>query len=740
MLRRLAAVGGRRATARPLSALPRSDDDDAPFCSSTAEQPHATYPRLFSPLTLPCGLEIRNRSLMGSMHTGLEEHRGLKEMAAFYAERAKGGAGLIVTGGVAPNREGWVLPLAGKMSTVAEAEEHKVVTDAVHENNGKIALQILHAGRYAYHPFAVAPSKKKAPINVVTPRALSEKDVQSTIDDFARTAALARSCGYDGVEIMGSEGYLINEFLAERTNQRGDAYGGSFENRSRLALDVVQAVRKAAGPDFAVVFRLSMLELVENGMAFGEVVELAHLLDACGVDILNTGIGWHEARVPTIATCVPRGAFAFATTNVREALLSKYGQAPLMCATNRINSAETCEDVLEQGADVVSMARPFLADSSIIEKAFHGREDEINTCIACNQACLDHTFKMMPVSCLVNPRAGHETSLELTRTATPLKVAVVGAGPAGLSAACALGERGHRVTLFEQSERVGGQFLLAAAVPGKEEFWETLRYFRTMLDVHSVDVRLNTYVDASTVKDFDRVVVSTGVRPRVVEGLASSANVRVHSYADVLSGATKVGPRVAVVGAGGIGFDVSEFLTHRSGDDFYGEWGVDTAPRGSGLAEPSNVAPPRTVYLLQRKATPLGAGLGKTTGWIHRKALRQRGVDFLRGVTYKRVEADGFRIEVAGAERVLDVTDVVLCAGQTSVDDLFRELRNDPKFPVYAIGGAEHAGELDAKRAIDQGVRLATRIEDAAPGSVFGMPVGWQAGALEWLQRNVMKK
>jgi 2,4-dienoyl-CoA reductase (NADPH2) len=623
MLRRLAVVGGRRATARPLSALPRSDDDDAPFCSSTAEQPHGAYPRLFSPLTLPCGLEIRNRSLMGSMHTGLEEHRGLKEMAAFYAERAKGGAGLIVTGGVAPNREGWVLPLAGKMSTVAEAEEHKVVTDAVHDHGGKIALQILHAGRYAYHPFAVAPSKKKAPINVVTPRALSEKDVERTISDFARTAALARSCGYDGVEIMGSEGYLINEFLAERTNSRSDRYGGSFENRSRLALDVVQAVRQAAGPDFAVVFRLSMLELVEKGMAFDEVVELAHLLDASGVDILNTGIGWHEARVPTIATCVPRGAFAFATTNLRETLLAKYERAPLMCATNRINTAQTCEDILEKGADVVSMARPFLADSQIIEKAFHGREDETNTCIACNQACLDHTFRLMPVSCLVNPRAGHETSLELTRTATPLRVAVVGAGPAGLSAACALGERGHRVTLFEQAERVGGQFLLAAAVPGKEEFWETLRYFRTMLDVFHVDVRLNTYVDASSVKEFDRVVVATGVRPRVVEGLASSENVRVHSYADVLSGASKVGPRVAVVGAGGIGFDVSEFLTHLPGNDFYGEWGVDTSPRGSGLVEPSQAPPPRTVYLLQRKATPLGAGLGKTTGWIHRKALRQ---------------------------------------------------------------------------------------------------------------------
>jgi len=426
--------------------------------------------------------------------------------------------------------------------------------------------------------------------------------------------------------------------------------------------------------------------------------------------------------------------------NVREALLAKYERAPLMCATNRINTAETCEEVLEQGADVVSMARPFLADAQIIEKAFEGREDETNTCIACNQACLDHTFKMMPVSCLVNPRAGHETSLSLVRTATPLKVAVVGAGPAGLSAACALGERGHRVTLFEQSERVGGQFLLAAAVPGKEEFWETLRYFRTMLDVFHVDVRLNTYVDAATVKDFDRVVVSTGVRPRVVEGLASSENVRVHSYADVLSGASKVGLRVAVVGAGGIGFDVSEFLTHRPDEDFYGEWGVETAPRGSGLVEPSTAAPPRKVYLLQRKATPLGAGLGKTTGWIHRKALRQRGVEFLRGVTYKSVEDDGFHVEVAGEARVLDVTDVVLCAGQTSVDDLFHELRKDAAFPVFAIGGAEHAGELDAKRAIDQGVRLATRIEDAAPGSVYGMPVGWQAGALEWLQRNVVKK
>ena len=743
MLSRLATIGARRnSAARPralLSAVPLASDDEAPFCSSTEAQPHDTYPRLFSPLTLPCGLELRNRSLMGSMHTGLEEHKGLQEMAAFYAERARGGAGLIVTGGVAPNREGWVLPLAGKMSTPAEAADHQVVTDAVHDNGGKIALQILHAGRYAYHPFAVAPSKKKAPINVVTPRALSETDVRRTVSDFARTAELARSCGYDGVEIMGSEGYLINEFCAPRTNARSDSYGGPFENRSRLALEVLRAVRQAAGPDFAIVFRLSMLELVERGMSFDEVVDLAALLDEAGVDVLNTGVGWHEARVPTIATCVPRAAFAFATTNVRDALIQKHGRSPLMCATNRINVAQTCEDVLARGADLVSMARPFLADSYIMEKAWAGRENETNTCIACNQACLDHTFKMMPVSCLVNPRAGHETSLDLVRTLTPLDVAVVGAGPAGLAAAAALGERGHRVTLFEKSSKLGGQFLLAAAVPGKEEFWETLRYFTTMLDLHKVDVRLSTPADAATVKTFDRVVVSTGVRPRRIEGLESSASVRVHSYAEVLSGSLEVGPRVAVVGAGGIGFDVSEFLTH-GGDDFYTEWGVDTAPQGSGLMEPSASKPARTVYLLQRKKTPVGAGLGKTTGWIHRKALRQRGVEFLKGVSYKNVGDDGFRITMDGKDRVLDVTDVVVCAGQTSVDALFRELRRDEAFPVFAIGGAEHAGELDAKRAIDQGVRLAAEIESAVPGSVFSMPVGWQAGALEWLQRNVMKK
>ena len=736
----------RPSSLRCLSAQVQAPE--MPYCSSTAEEKHAVYPHLFEPLTLPCGVTLRNRTLMGSMHTGLEEHHdadgGLGRMAAFYGERAAGGAGIIVTGGVAPNREGWVLPMAGKLSTAKEAAQHSCVTEAVHDNGGLIAMQILHAGRYAYHPMAVAPSKKKAPINVITPRALDEAAIRRTIDDFARCAELAKSCGYDGVEVMGSEGYLINEFLAPRTNSRTDAWGGSFENRSRLALETAQAVRRAVGSEgFALIFRVSLLELVDGGMTFDESVALSELLHGAGVDVVNTGIGWHEARVPTIATCVPRGAFAFATRNVKDAL-AKRGAAPLLCATNRINDAATAERILARGdADLVSLARPFLADENIVRKAWEGNEAETNTCIGCNQACLDHTFKLVPVSCLVNPRAGHETLLNLEPAPKKLAVAVVGAGPAGLSCASALGARGHGVTLFEASDRVGGQFNLAARVPGKGEFWETLRYFESQLEKFGVDVRLNTEADAAALAGFDRVVVATGVTPRPLDHLASSATVRVHSYVDVLDGSATIGDRVAVVGAGGIGFDVAEFLTHDAHhapespeelDAFCAEWGIDASgalSNSSGLAERTAAPPRREVHLLQRKKSALGAGLGKTTGWIHRAALRNRGVHFVRGCDYVEVSDDGFHVKVDGEPRILDVTDVVVCAGQISNDALFHETTHDA---AYLIGGAQKAGELDAKRAIDQGYRLAADIENAKRGDVFEMPVGWQASALRMLR------
>lgn len=675
------------------------------------------------------------------MHTGLEEKvgkDGLEEMAAFYAERAAGGVGLIVTGGVAPNREGWVLPMAGKLTTRAEAHEHNVVTRAVKEKGGKIAMQLLHAGRYAYHPWAVAPSKIKAPINVFRPRSLSAAEIAQTIGDFGRATELALEAGYEGVEIMGSEGYLINQFLAPRTNKRDDLYGCGFKGRSRFAIEAARAARQAAGRhNFALIFRLSLLELVEDGMSFDEAIELAMALRDEGVDIINTGIGWHEARVPTIATCVPRAAFTFASRKLRQVGL----EVPV-CATNRVNDVSVAESVLARGdADLISMARPLLADPYIVAKAFQGREAETNTCIACNQACLDHTFKLVPVSCLVNPRAGHETSLNLEPTEEPKRIAVVGAGMAGLSCATALAERGHQPTLFEASPEIGGQFKLAARIPGKEEFRETLRYFATRLELLPVDLRLSCPIDdVEQLSDFHAIVVATGVKPRTVDlpvlpGVIKPPRVR--SYAQVLrAGAEPCGARVAVIGAGGIGFDVAHALTHDPTVSFYDEWGVDTTLSSRGaLKAPLRSKPIRHVYLLQRKSTPHGVSLGKTTGWIHRAALKHRNVEMLSDCRYVGLTDNALRLQIKAETIDLPVDDVVLCAGQTSANALYDALRRANR-PAFLIGGAQMAAELDAKRAIDQGFRLAANIDSATPGDIFEMPRGWKADALNFFVTN----
>ncbi|WP_033290940.1 NADPH-dependent 2,4-dienoyl-CoA reductase [Amycolatopsis jejuensis] len=662
------------------------------------------YPNLLSPLDLGF-TTLRNRVLMGSMHTGLEDRASrFPQLAEYYAERARGGVGLIVTGGFAPNRTGWLLPLASKLSTPAEAKNHRQLTDAVHAEGGKIALQILHAGRYAYHPLSVSASSRKAPINPFRPRALTSYGVHRTIRAFADCAALARDAGYDGVEIMGSEGYLINQFLAERTNRRTDAWGGSAEKRRRFAVEIVRRTREKVGPDFIIVYRLSMLDLVEGGQSWDDVVALAREVEAAGATIINTGIGWHEARVPTIVTSVPRGAFTWVT-----AKLKPHVSVPVV-TSNRINLPHVAEQALADGdADLVSMARPLLADPDWIRKAETGRADEINTCIACNQACLDHAFGRKPVSCMVNPRAGHETTLQLLPTRRTKNIAVVGAGPAGLATATALAERGHSVELFEADDEIGGQFGIAQRIPGKEEFAETIRYYARRLEVTGVKLHLGTRVTATDLTGFDEVVLATGVTPRVPE-LPGIDHPKVLSYVDVVRRGKPVGNRVAVIGAGGIGVDVSEFLTHTSSpaldrDAWMAEWGVtDPAVAPGGLATPRPEPSPRQVYLLQRKKSPIGAGLGKTSGWVHRAALRAKGVERINGVAYERIDDAGLHVTVDGKPRLLEVDTVVVCAGQESVRDLAGALG---RTPVHVIGGADEARELDAKRAIDQGTRLA---------------------------------
>ncbi|WP_327371540.1 NADPH-dependent 2,4-dienoyl-CoA reductase [Streptomyces sp. NBC_01217] len=668
------------------------------------------YPNLLSPLDLGF-TTLPNRVLMGSMHIGLEEvERGFERMAAFYAERARGGVGLMVTGGIAPSVRACSFPGGAKMTTEAEAEQHAQVTAAVHEAGGRIAMQILHFGRYAHHRDLVAPSAIQAPISAFTPHALDDDEVEETIEDFARAAELAQRAGYDGVEIMGSEGYLINEFIAAATNHRTDRWGGSYENRIRFPVEIVRRVRERVGSDFILIYRLSMLDLVPGGSSLEEVVRLAREIESAGATIINTGIGWHEARIPTIATSVPRGAYTWVTEKVRGAV-----SVPLV-TSNRINTPEVAEEVLASGrADMVSMARPFLADPDFVAKAAEGRADAINTCIGCNQACLDHIFSGRVTSCLVNPRACHETELTLSATRTVKRVAVVGAGPAGLACAVSASERGHEVTLFDTAEEIGGQLNVARRVPGKEEFNETLRYFRTRLAEEKVELRLGTRATAEALEGFDEVVLATGVTPRspAIPGLDHPS---VLSYLDVLRDGAPVGDRVAIIGAGGIGFDVAEFLTD-TGDAasldpevFFRQWGVDTDYRDrGGLRAPERARTPRTVHLIQRRTSKVGAGLGKTTGWIHRTELRHRGVTMIAGAAYDRIDDDGLHLTVGGEQHLLPVDTVVLCTGQEPRRELYEELLAAGR-PAHLIGGADEAAELDAKRAIRQGTELAAAL------------------------------
>ena len=673
------------------------------------------FPHLLAPLDLGF-TTLRNRTLMGSMHTGLEEMpNGFERMAAFFAERARGGVGLIVTGGVGPNEEGCVRAGAAKLSTPEEAKEHKVVTQAVHEAGGKICMQILHAGRYAYSPQLIAPSAIQAPINPFTPRELDEEGIEKQIRDFATCASLAQQAGYDGVEIMGSEGYFINQFLVAHTNHRTDRWGGSYENRMRLPVEIVRRVREAVGPNFIIIYRLSMLDLIEGGSTWDEVVMLAKAIEQAGATLINTGIGWHEARIPTIATKVPRAAFTKVTAKLR-------GQVGIpLVTTNRINTPEIAEQVLAEGdADMVSMARPFLADPDFVNKAAADRSDTINTCIGCNQACLDHTFSGKLTTCLVNPRACYETELNYIPTAAVKKIAVVGAGPAGLSAATVAAERGHQVTLFDSASEIGGQFNVAKRVPGKEEFYETLRYFGSKLESTGVDVRLNTRVDAKDLLagGYDEIILATGIAPRTPE-IPGIEHPMVIGYLDAILQRKPVGQRVAVIGAGGIGFDVSEFITHQGEstsldrEAFWKEWGIDLgleARGGIAGIQPAPHAPARQVYLLQRKKSKVGNGLGKTTGWIHRTGLKNKQVQMISAVDYLKVDDQGLHIRVAeGEPQVLPVDTVIVCAGQDPLRELQAELEAAGA-SVHLIGGADVAAELDAKRAINQGSRLAAEL------------------------------
>ncbi len=672
------------------------------------------YSHLLEPLDLGF-TTLKNRFLMGSMHTGLEEERnGFTKLAAFYGERARGGVGLIVTGGISPNLRGRISPFGSQLSYFWQVKKHRLITRVVHEYESKICLQILHTGRYAYHPFGVSASKVKSMINPFTPKKMSHRLINKTIRDFANTAVLAQRAGYDGVEIMGSEGYLINQFICRRTNRREDDWGGLYENRIRFPLEIVRAVRKKVGNKFIIIFRLSMLDLVEKGSTFEEVVILGKELEKAGTTLINTGIGWHESRIPTIASSVPRAAFSWVTGKLKKEI-----SLPLI-TTNRINTPEVAESIIASGdADMISMARPFLADGSFVNKVISGKPEAINTCIACNQACLDHIFRQKRATCMVNPRACFETELVYAPTTNKKKLAVVGGGMAGMAFSCFAAERGHSVTLFEASDHLGGQFTLAKNVPGKEDFAESLRHFSYTLEFLNVSIQLNSQQNVSNLisQNFDEIILATGVLPRIpqIDGID---NPIVSTYQQVLSGEVKVGPRVAVIGAGGIGFDVCEFLaeegpSHALNIDLWlKEWGIDvtiTHPGGVEGIKPVRPTPQREIYLFQRKSGKFGKSLQPTTGWIHRIALRKRRIKMIGGVTYKKITANGLHFETEKGPQILEVDNIVLCTGQIPQNELYQDLLKQGS-KVHLIGGAKEAGELDAKRAIRQGAELAAII------------------------------